>query len=239
MATNDQPRPSWLMRASAGCFGLFLVVAVAVATGWPPLARLDLRWSSNAYSFTQTHGWCESLARLATWFGNVGTVTAFTAVGVVACLVRRQVRLGWWLALTVAGGAVVNTLVKNLLQRVRPAGAGVLTSAHGFAFPSGHTQTATVTYTALVLVVGWRLSGRLRQARRTTVVAVVVLVVAVGLSRVFLGAHWPSDVLGGWLLGGAWVSAATATLVRLSAGAPAQPPSQSADPAVRRPWRRR
>ena len=91
---------------------------------------------------------------------------------------------------------------------------GVLSSAQGYSFPSGHTQAATVTYTAVVLVVGWQLARPGPVARRTSAAIVVAVVAGVGLSRIYLGVHWPSDVLGGWLLGSAWVTAATFVLLR-------------------------
>ena len=107
----------------------------------------------------------------------------------------------------------MNTLVKTTLEQTRPPTAGIQTSAHGFAFPSGHTQAATVTYVAVVLVVAWQIRQPERWARRVGATAVSVLVVAVGLSRVFLGGDWPSDVVGGWLLGTAWVTTATVLLL--------------------------
>ena len=103
------------------------------------------------------------MARVATFLGNGETVTVVTAV------VARHVRLegslaaGLWLALTVAGGALVGTAVKVSVERVRPDSAGVLTSAQGFAFPSGHARGATITYVAVFLVVAWQV---LRPARR-------------------------------------------------------------------------
>ena len=127
--------------------------------------------------------------------------------------VRRKWLLGWWLVLTVTGSALLSTALKVGLERMRPASAGELTSAHGFSFPSGHTQAATVAYVAIVLVVGWQVLRPARRARVLSAVLVVVVVGAVGLSRIYLGAHWPSDVLGGWLSGSAWVLAATAVLL--------------------------
>ena len=202
-----------LVTASATCAGAVVLLAVLVTAGWDRLVRFDETWSARAFTFTHAHGWCETLARTATWAGNGVTVTVVTAGVAVACALTRRMSLGLWLALTVAGSALVSSLLKVGLERIRPVTSGLVTSAHGFAFPSGHTRAATVTYSAVVLVVGWQVWRPDRRVRWLTAAAVTVLVAAVGWSRVLLGAHWPTDVLGGWLTGTAWVTAATALLL--------------------------
>jgi membrane-associated phospholipid phosphatase len=212
-----------LGQCSAACAVLFGLLAIAVSVGWDSLVALDKRWSSRAYSFTLAHGWCETLARAATSLGNGLTVTAVTAVVAIACMLARRRTLGLWLAVTVAGSALVNSALKYAMERVRPATAGVVTSAHGFAFPSGHTQIATVTYPAVILVVGWQLLEPGQLVRRLSAAVVTLVVAAVGLSRIFLGAHWPTDVLGGWLFGSAWVTASTAVMLRRIAASSTPP----------------
>jgi undecaprenyl-diphosphatase len=202
-----------LLWAGGACGATFLLLAITVALGWARLEDVDRRWTARAYAFTVDHGWCQTLAHLATWLGAGWTIAVVTALVTLACLVSGRDWLGAWTAVTVASSAVVNTAVKDVLERVRPQSAGLLTSANGFSFPSGHTQAATVTYTALVLVVGWQVWRLGRLWRRLTLAAVVVVVGSVGLSRVALGAHFPSDVLGGWLLGSAWVCLATLLVV--------------------------
>jgi undecaprenyl-diphosphatase len=199
--------------ASGACGAAFALLAVLVTTGWQPLLTTDERQSARAYAFTVSHHWCEVLARAATWMGNTQTLVALTALVVLGCVWTRRFRLAAWLAVTVSGSALVNSLVKAGMERLRPPTAGALTSAHGFAFPSGHSQGATSTYVAVVLVVGWQVWRPGAVTRRTSATAVVVLVGAVGLSRLFLGVHWPSDVLGGWLLGSTCVLASTAALL--------------------------
>jgi undecaprenyl-diphosphatase len=208
----------------AGCCGVaFVVLAALVWAGTDWLVAADAEWSARAYAFMLTHPWCEALARAATWMGGGAVITTVTAVAVLTCALLRRRVLAWWLAVTVAGAAAANTVLKTTLEQTRPPTAGVQTSAHGFAFPSGHTQAATVTYVALVLVVAWQIWAPSSWARWVSAAAVVTLVVGVGLSRLFLGAHWPSDVLGGWLFGATWVAAATAVLL-LRQGGPGQRP---------------
>jgi membrane-associated phospholipid phosphatase len=213
VVSADSPSRA-LGQCSAGCGVFFLLLAIAVSVGWDSLVAFDKRWSSRAFSFTLAHGWCETLARAATSLGNGLTVAAATAVAAIVCVVARRRMLGLWLAVTVAGSALVNSAIKYAMERARPTSAGLVTSAHGFAFPSGHTQIATVTYPAVILVVGWQLRQPGQLVRRVSAAVVTVVVAAVGLSRVFLGAHWPTDVLGGWLFGSAWVTASTAVLLR-------------------------
>jgi undecaprenyl-diphosphatase len=200
--------------ASVACGGVFALLTVLVWTGWAPLVSFDRRWSTRAYEFMLDHEWCETISRMATWTANGLTIAILTALVVLICLLLRHPRLGWWVAITVAGSSILNSLVKNAVDLTRPSTANVETPAHGFSFPSGHTQAATVTYVAVVLVVCWEIWCPARWLRRVSVVAVVLLVAGVGLSRVLLGAHWTSDVLGGWLLGSAWVITATVLLIR-------------------------
>jgi undecaprenyl-diphosphatase len=211
--TGPPPSPP-LVPASAVCAAAFALLAGLVSAGNPRLTDLDFRWQHRAYAFTLGHDWCASLAHGATWLGSGAGVAVVTTAAALRCLVGRRAGLAGWLVATVAGSALVNAVAKAGLGRVRPSSAGALTSAQGLAFPSGHTQAATVTYVAVVLVVGWRAGWVPERLRPASVVVVTAVVAAVGLSRILLGAHWPSDVLGGWLLGSAWVTAATAVLVR-------------------------
>ena len=209
-----------LVRGSAALLGAFLVVAGLVWAGNDRLTAYDTRWSARAYAFTLDHDWCfdaRPRSHLAGQWSRRGGV--LTAVATLLCLFGRRWVLAWWLVATVAGSALLNSLLKAGLDKARPSSAGLLTTAHGFAFPSGHTQAATVTYVAVVLVAGARAGLVVGWLRPVGVVVVTAVVAAVGLSRVLLGAHWPSDVAGGWLLGSAWVMAATVVLLRRSAGA--------------------
>ncbi len=204
-----------LARVAVGCGTAFVILTALVWAAWAPLVAFDQRWASAAFDFTTAHSWCLTLSRAATSCADTVTIIVLTAVVCVALLMRRRGLLALWLAVTVAGSALLNSILKASLQATRPASAGQLTAAHGFSFPSGHTQAATVTYPAVVLVVGWIVFRPGRRVRRFSATAVYLLVAAVGASRVLLGVHWPSDVLGGFLLGSAWVAGATLTLLRL------------------------
>ena len=95
--------------------------------------------------------------------------------------------------------------MKVIVERARPDGAEALATAGGYAFPSGHSATAVALYGALALIVARHGDAR---ARRAAIAAAVALSVLVGVTRVYLGVHYPTDVLAGWLLGGAVLAVA-------------------------------
>lgn len=225
-----------LLSACLACAAVFAVLTAGVAVSASWLTGLDRTISQQCFTFTVSHNGFGQLTHLATALGDGRTIAVLTTAAVIWCLVRRRWMLAGWLAVVVAGSALLSTLVKNAVERTRPPTLGVLASAHGFSFPSGHTQAATVTYAAIVLVVGWILIRPGPAVRRVSAVLVVLVVGAVGLSRVFLGVHWPTDVLGGWLIGSAWVTGAAYVLVRyLPPGrARSDPPHLPGDPAARR-----
>ena len=126
-------------------------------------------------------------------------------IGIGACLgalVTGHVRLALILAGVLIAGAWTTDIVKEALARPRPPGASL--EVFTYSFPSGHTVNSTTTYGLLALV-AWR-SGLPLALRRVAVAVGVIIPVLVGFSRIGLGVHFPSDVLGGWLLGVAFVS---------------------------------
>ncbi|MQA05722.1 MAG: phosphatase PAP2 family protein [Streptosporangiales bacterium] len=146
------------------------------------------------------------VVRLVTALG--AAVSAIVLGGVGALLGVLRTRRAWPLVLvTVAlcGAGLSIVLVKQLVGRVRPPGVTALVGETGWSFPSGHTLGATVTFGVL----GY-LGVRLVRAwwHRVWIVGVAtVMIVAVGVSRMYLGVHWLTDVVGGWLLGAAWLVA--------------------------------
>lgn len=147
------------------------------------------------------------LAKLATFLGTGPVVYGLLIAA--GLLVWRRTRRPWPLALAVgwlAVGQLVRLVLNRAVGRPRPPAALHLVAAHGFAFPSGHTTTATMAYGLLAVLVVLLLPA----ARRWAGLGAVVLAAAVGVSRVYLGVHWPTDVLGGWALGVAWLALAGA-----------------------------
>ena len=131
---------------------------------------------------------------------------------VLAAGLSRRLRLALIVAVVLIAAALFTELVKDNVARPRPA-LDPLVTASGYSFPSGHTLNSTVTYGLLALV-AWR--SRLPLAvRRAALVFGVTIPLLVGLSRIALGVHWPTDVLAGWLAGVAFVALA-ATLIRLT-----------------------
>jgi membrane-associated phospholipid phosphatase len=135
-------------------------------------------------------------------------------VFVIGVLASGRVRLALIVAAVLIGAALFTDHVKDLVERPRPPGEP-LVSAVGYSFPSGHTLNSTVTYGLVALVAA---RSRLPPALRRIAVAVGVIVPAmVGLSRIALGVHYPSDVLAGWLGGLAFVALGAVLITRTGA----------------------
>jgi len=140
-------------------------------------------------------------------------------VAVIAALVGGLIsvrRRSWWALLISAVGAggigVINLAVKAVIGRPRPPNALAVTGEDGFSFPSGHTTAITVVgVLSAWMLTRWVLSGRAARAGVWT--AAAILIVGVGSSRVYLGVHYPSDVLAGAALGAAWAVAVALAVV--------------------------
>lgn len=123
-------------------------------------------------------------------------------IGALFAWRRGRYRLSLFLVITAIGGGLVDSAVKILVDRPRPIVEEPLAHAFGKSFPSGHAMSSTVTYGALLLVF---LPMVPKAWRWLAFAGTTLLVLAIGLSRLLLGVHFVSDVLGGWALGLAWV----------------------------------
>jgi membrane-associated phospholipid phosphatase len=122
-------------------------------------------------------------------------------------MLRRLFRLALFLAVTAIGSSLLNTVVKAAVDRARPHLVDPVAVAAGKSFPSGHAQAATVGCGILVLIF---LPVVAMPWRRWLFVAAALVVACIGFSRIALGVHYLSDVIGGVVLGGAWLLAMTA-----------------------------
>ncbi|KOT86623.1 membrane protein, partial [Streptomyces sp. NRRL F-5755] len=191
----------------------FAALLALVAARWSPLLALD---RSLARAFHRTAvadpGLTQTNRIFSDWVWDPWTLRALLAVAVIALLCRRQWVPGCWVAVTAALGTALQQTLKALVDRPRPVWPDPVDSAGYAAFPSGHAMTAAVAGGLALWLL--RLYGARRAWRRTAAALVAVSVAGVGLTRVYLGVHWATDVLGGWLLGGAWVAVAALVYVR-------------------------
>jgi undecaprenyl-diphosphatase len=146
--------------------------------------------------------WLEELARDVTGLGSAGVLTILTLASAGVLVLQRKRHLALYVVGAVAGGSVVSMLLKFGFDRPRPDlvphGQIVYTSS----FPSGHSLISAVAYLTLGALVA---SGQTNLALRAYLIGLAGFLTAiVGVSRVYLGVHWPTDVLAGWTAGAAW-----------------------------------
>lgn len=167
------------------------------------LVRVD--GPASRFLVEHREAWLTTVMGVITQLGSAVVLTPLLLL--LALIVRR--RYGSWrpalfLGAAVGGAALTSSLIKLLVARPRPT-SGALVEAFGYAFPSGHSTAAAAGWLSMALVVG---SLTRSVALRVGLLSAAVLIVfAVGVSRVYLGVHAATDVLAGWGLGVLWVTA--------------------------------
>ncbi|KAA0927072.1 phosphatase PAP2 family protein [Streptomyces apricus] len=213
--------PGIALRVAAALVPPTALLLVLVAVSWDPLMALDgdiarttHRWAVAEPDLTQ------AFRILTDWVWDPWTMRALVAVAVLWLVLHHG---AWWLALWLTAACLLGSLlsqgIKAAVDRERPVWPDPVDSAHFAAFPSGHAMTAAVACGLLLWLL--RLYGAGRVLWRSALAVAVVSVVGVGLTRIWLGVHWSSDVLGGWLLGALTVALTVASYARFrGTGAP-------------------
>nr|WP_237419059.1 phosphatase PAP2 family protein [Kitasatospora sp. SID7827] len=215
---------------ASACGGAFALLAAAVAVhGWAPFGfeAAAVRWGA-----AHRPGWARSTALAVTALGtDVFPYLLALAAGALSVRARRPgtarrvavvllAPLVWLLA-----GQLLRQGLMRAFARPRPPVGYWAFEANGLSFPSGHAFTAALSAGLLAVAVALA-----RPTATRTAAAVAALFTAViGFTRVFLGVHWPLDVLGGWLLAATWLALGLCLLPRLPSGTAA--PTEPATPA--------
>jgi undecaprenyl-diphosphatase len=171
-----------------------------------------VRWDRIAHAWFHDRA---SRAGLLTFDGitTLGSIGVWVLVALVALWLwrsRHHLLLSVWLGSNL-GGLVLQMALKTLIHRTRPQYAASYLHGHSYSFPSGHAMQSTIAY-VMVVVVGSLASERWRTHRALLLAGAIALVLVIGFSRVYLGVHYPSDVIGGFAAGTAWLLASTILL---------------------------
>lgn len=186
---------------------LFSAIAAAVSlNATAPFDRSVLLWLRDPADVSRPIGpeWLFESMRDFTSLGSVAIVVLFTVVIAGYWLLVGRGRAAALLVAVLIGALVTNDLLKLAFDRPRPD--AILQSARVFSsdFPSGHAALSAAAYFSAALLSGSQATG---VARRFLLCLAGFVVLVIGFSRLYLGLHYPSDVLAGWCVGGAWVLA--------------------------------
>ncbi len=184
-------------------FVLFGIVISGVASRQEWVQQLDLFFIDLIRNPAPIQGslWL-SFVFFSTWFAQSKLTTSIALLIGLWFGFQKRIALGVWFFSSILLGEITLKLLKHLVARPRPVTNGELALAHGFSFPSGHALASALFYGSLALLLCFSNAN----ARLKTIGAIILLfwIFLMAYDRVFLGVHYPSDVLGGFCLGIAW-----------------------------------
>ena len=212
---------------------VFAVLLVLVRLQWAPLESADHGAATRLNGLIAGHRPVVAVVKAITWLGSSGVL--WTVIGALAVVlaIRRRWRLAVYLLVAGAGAVVLDPVLKSLVGRLRPVVAHPVAHGTGNSFPSGHSLGSVVCYGAVLLAFLPATRGRWRRAFTAGILTLAALI---GISRILLGVHYISDVLGGWALGITWlgVTALAFELTRQAAGQPVTDPvTEGLEPEAR------
>jgi undecaprenyl-diphosphatase len=194
-----------LSLASIGLLSFAFLVSEAsrgVKLGFDDLLLVALR--ADDLSKPIGPSWVASMFRDITSLGSPTVVTVVTSLALAYFLLSHRLPEAVLVLFSVVGAALINTSVKEIVGRLRPDVVSHLVEVHTLSFPSGHSTLSAATYLTLGAIIANR--QELQRVRIFVLMVGAAVPLLVGCSRVYLGVHWPTDVLAGWSLGLAWAA---------------------------------
>jgi undecaprenyl-diphosphatase len=235
-------------RAAPRELKLLIVLGIAAAAAWvlalmiaqmnfPRIQAFDdrvliaLRDPENLAVPIGPH-WLLDVARDLTRLGSSSVLVFVVASVVVYLLLKRRFALMVFLLVSTGGGVLACTMLKGVFGRTRPGVVPHLVTVHSASFPSGHSLLSAVVYLTLAAIL-----SRITPDRTTKIYFVILatfLTVLIGLSRIYLGVHYPTDVLAGWVVGVLWAFFCGTAAFELQRRRVIQPESALPDQRVER-----
>ena len=202
------------------CLALFVLTAIMVAAGMTQamdqtvLDALRVAKQPGQPSFPT---WLLGLCRGITRWGAAGYRLPVALLCGLVLIVAARRREGALFMLSAASGALLSPLAKLMFGRARPDPVWRLAEVNALSFPSAHAMGAMIVFPMAGFLLGRLARGPI--GGRIGLAAGIAIALTIGATRVLLGVHWLSDVIGGWLIGGAWTCASLALIVRGEPGA--------------------
>lgn len=191
-------RRSWKAGAGAFVLALLFVLCIALAQrqGWLDRINEGLMVQAGAWRHGPVGRHLTAPMQIASVVGGTAARLVLLAAVASALVWRGLRRHAVWLLVTVVGGSLLNLLLKQIFSAPRPDLLPHLDIVNSYSFPSGHAAGNMIFFGALAMIAG-----------RGSVHALAALaIVWIGISRVWLGVHWPSDVIAGWAEGIGWLA---------------------------------
>lgn len=186
---------------------IFFAIAfgyIATAVGNKSIAHFD----TAVIGFVQglEAPWLTSIMKVFTWIGSGYVVALIALIGfMVLYFVLRYRHQAFLLISVIAGSVLLNSVLKLYFRRERPEIHRIM-DANGFSFPSGHTMMAFALY-AIIAYIAWR-NVKKTMSRVVLVLFTAFMIIMIGTSRIYLGVHYPSDIVGGFAASALWVTIA-------------------------------
>ena len=192
-----------LLLAIAGALlALFLFERLADEILEGEKLAFDAAIRSYVHSFASP--WLTTVMRALSDIGNITAVVVATAIACIVLLLKHRRAGAILMAITIGGAAILMWGLKLLFHRTRPAPYFGIPVPTDYSFPSGHSLVAFCFYGVLAAMISTELKRR--PARVAVWIAAALMAFSIGLSRIYLGVHYPSDVLGGYLAGAVWIT---------------------------------
>ncbi len=188
-------------------FCIFFGVAfgyIATAVGNESIAHFD----TAVIGFVQglEAPWLTFIMKVFTWIGSGFVVAPIALIGfIVLYFVLRYRQQAFLLITVIAGSVLFNSILKSYFKRERPQIHRIM-DANGFSFPSGHSMMAFALY-AIIAYIAWR-NVKTTVGRIVLFLSATFMITMIGTSRIYLGVHYPSDIVGGFVASALWVTIA-------------------------------
>lgn len=196
-----------LMAMLLAALGMFAFIQIAEEVSEGDMYQFDaalLKAFRDPVDMSQTigPGWVQTMALDITALGGTTVLIIVVLITLSFLWIAKKRKAFFLVAAAAVGGQIFNTGLKEIFARPRPSIVPHLAEVHTPSFPSGHSMMSAVIYLTLGILVSNLVEGR--RQRVFIIIVAVMLTVIVGITRVFLGVHYPSDVLAGWSVGLTW-----------------------------------
>lgn len=199
---EDKKTKKKLLKASFITIVPFIVILIITFSDWDKITEFDYQISNFFYSWHTPV--LNKIMIAITHLGDMVTQTLVTSLTVVVLLIAKKWRTALWYGFSVLGGALfLNGIIKEFYARARPSQIKPLVEIGGYSFPSGHSMGSIIVYGGILFIVLQSIRSTYLKVFITSFLSIMIF--SIGLSRIYLAVHYPSDVIGGFSLGLTWI----------------------------------